>query len=829
MNTHQPPLFMPNYADIVRPEERDAMRTWLEQTLAAVRTTAVPPPQAAVRCIRQRGFDGVCYRGLARNGQPLRLKGTVYPAGIGMATGTALRVDLPSPGRRFTCRVGVQDGNAPATGTPARFQVESEDGRPLWSSRSLSAGDEPAAVDLALAGRRAIVLKADGPGLHANWVDARVELENGTVCILGEPRRQDACFDFTVDGKPCGELLHGWALAEETWPAERGIARRRITRTDPATGLELILELAVDEAFPAVEWTLRFRNTGAVDSPLIADVRSLEFIQPADLGYIYIDTTRGDPARWESYSPCRYAIGSQFFGQHEPTFDEYRFAPVGGHSTDGAWPYFRIEFSSTGGGVFAAVGWPGQWQAHASRDAETFRLTAGQELTRFRLRPGEEVCAPLSALLFWRGGDTMRAQNLWRRWMLARNLPRTDDQLPAPMLNATSAGFTYEMVGTDAAMQTRLLDLHETRRLPIDHWWMDAGWYRVEGGLDWPRTGTWEVDRERFPDGIRAISDHAHAQGIKTILWFEPERVAAGSWLAENKPEWILRLKAWEWQALDLGNPRARAWLVERINSLIESEGVDVYRQDFNFPPLDFWREHDAPERQGITEMQYVEGLLAFWDELRRRHPRLLIDECASGGRRNDLECMRRAVPLHRTDFNYADQAARQSMTHGLSAWLPFSGTNVLPLNKVDAYVFRSALAPSTTITFDVRRDDLDYDLLRRLMDERQRLTPYLYGDYYPLTPGGPSEADWIAWQFHRPDLGAGMVQVFRRADSPFETGRFRLHGLEPEAVYQITDLDRPDEHTTMTGRELMETGAAITMREQPQAVIMTYNTRSIL
>jgi len=81
------------------------MRAWLEQTLAAVRTTAVPAPQAALRCIRQRGFDGACYRGLVRNGQPLRLKGTVYPAGIGMATDMALRVELPSSGRRFTCRV----------------------------------------------------------------------------------------------------------------------------------------------------------------------------------------------------------------------------------------------------------------------------------------------------------------------------------------------------------------------------------------------------------------------------------------------------------------------------------------------------------------------------------------------------------------------------------------------------------------------------------------------------------------------------------------------------------------------------------------------------
>jgi len=563
--------------------------------------------------------------------------------------------------------------------------------------------------------------------------------------------------------------------------------------------------------------------TWVSDTPLIADVRSLEFIQPTDLGYIFIDTTRGDPARWESYSPCRYAIGSQFFGQHEAVFDEYHFAPVGGRSTDAAWPYFRVEFSSTGGGVFAAVGWPGQWQAHASRDTETFRLTAGQQLMRFRLRPGEEVRAPLSALLFWRGGDTMRAQNLWRRWMLARNLPRPGGELPTPMLNATSAGFAYEMTDTDAAMQKQLLDLYEQRRLPNTHWWMDAGWYRMEGGLGWPGTGTWEVDRKRFPDGIRAISDHAHSKGRKTILWFEPERVVAGSWLAGNKPEWLLRSNAWEWQALDLGNPEARAWLIEHTDRMIADEGIDVYRQDFNFPPLNFWREHDAPERQGITEMHYVAGLLAYWDELRRRHPELLIDECAAGGRRNDLECMRRAVPLHRTDYNYADQAAKQSMTRGLSAWLPFTGTNVLPFNKVDPYAFRSAWSLSTTITFDVRRDDLDYDLLRRLMDERQQLMPYLYGDYYPLTPGGPSEAEWIAWQLHRPDLGEGMLQVFRRTDSPFETGRFRLRGLEPEAVYEVVDLDQLAAPTVMGGRELMETGLTITMREIPQAMIVHY------
>jgi len=818
-------LAMTNYADIVLPGERAAAAAWFDQALAAIRTTTAPAPQATLRRLRQPGFDGAFLHGAALNGKPLSLKGIVYPSGLGMQTGTSLLVSLPTLGQRFRCQCGIQDSDAPANrgGAAAVFVIETEDGQELWRSRPVVGGDEPAAVDIDLAGRCAFVLKVDGPGLHANWVDLRAELADGTVCVIGEPRRQGACFDFLYDGKPCGELLHGWSLQEKTLPSEDGVERRRIERTDPATGLQVIVEIATYTAFPVVEWVLRFRNTGDKDTPIITDVRSLEFIHPADFGYIFIDTTHGDPAHWDSYSPCRYAIGSHFYGQHEAVFNEYRFAPVGGRSTDNAWPYYRVEFSSTGSGVIAAVGWPGQWQAHFSRDAETLRITAGQERTHFKLRPGEEVRAPLSVLMFWQGGDAIRAQNLWRRWMLAHNLPRPGGELPAPIMGGSSWMATDCMVNTDETQQRLLLDLHEQKKLPINHWWMDAGWYPLEGLPSWQSTGTWEVDRKRFPNGIRAISDQAHAKGVKTILWFEPERVVAGTWLAANKPEWLLRHKNWEWQFLNLGHPDARAWLTDHFDRMITAEGVDVYRQDFNTESLDFWRGNDAPDRQGITEMLYCEGLLAFWDELLRRHPNLLIDECAAGGRRNDLECMRRSVPLHRTDFDYANQAAKQSMTHGLSSWLPYSGTHVIPEKKVDTYVFRSSLAPSTNILFDLRRDDLDYDLLRRLMDERRELVPYFYGDYHPLTPGGPSETDWIAWQFHRPDLGGGIVQAFRRARCPYPTATLRLAALDPAADYQVTDLDRPTTPVTMSGRELMETGVTITMREMPQAVVLRY------
>ena len=74
--------------------------------------------------------------------------------------------------------------------------------------------------------------------------------------------------------------------------------------------------------------------------------------------------------------------------------------------------------------------------------------------------------------------------------------------------------------------------------LKLDYWWMDAGWYIQQQG--WPQVGTWEVDPKRFPRGLRPISDHAHAKGVKTLVWFEPERVMPGTWLYEHHPEWLL-------------------------------------------------------------------------------------------------------------------------------------------------------------------------------------------------------------------------------------------------------------------------------------------------
>jgi len=618
-------------------------------------------------------------------------------------------------------------------------------------------------------------------------------------------------FSFVYDGKLFSDVVHVWQGDR----ASRRLDDKRIqhifTYTDPQSGLTAKCEAIEYRDFPAVEWTVWARNNGSSDTPVLEDLQSLDMTFRCDgEGQFILHHYKGDYCAADSYEPYQLLLkpGSS-----------HSFVPVGGRPSNGAFPYYNVQMP--GGGLIVAVGWPGQWATQFSRDEHGRpRIRVGQELTHFVLHPGEQVRTPLIALLFWQGQDRARSQNLWRRWMIAHNMPRPSGELPPPIQAGNTSTQFHEMTRANEENQKLFIDRYKSEGIELDYWWMDAGWYPCDG--QWPKVGTWEPDKERFPRGLRAISDHAHEQGVKILVWFEPERVAPGTWLYKQHPEWLLKASGSDQKLLDLGNSEALNWLTNHIDALLSEQGVDLYRQDFNIDPLPYWRETDRQDRQGITENHYVTGYLAYWDELRRRHPDMLIDSCASGGRRNDLETLRRAVPLHKTDYNYADLPVKQAFHHTLASWIPYFGAPVAPKDDVDTYVFRSAVCLSTIIGYDVRRQDLDYDLLRRLTSEWRQVAPYFYGDYYPLTSYSRSNEVWMAWQFDRPDLGEGIVQVFRRDHSPYDSARFRLGGLQASAAYTITGVDN-ERRKQMTGRQLMEEGLQVILKTQPDSAIICY------
>ena len=153
-----------------------------------------------------------------------------------------------------------------------------------------------------------------------------------------------------------------------------------------------------------------------------------------------------------------------------------------------------------------------------------------------------------------------------------------------------------------------------------------------------------------------------------------------GTWLYNEHPEWILRAEE-EYDdgdfgtskncLLNLGDPDC--WIVVGyISTLLQLSGVDIYRQDFNFRPLRVLRAQDEFDRQGAAENLYVQGYLRYWDGLLQHCPGLWIDSCSSGGRRNDLETLRRSVPLHYTDYGYGNHPVKQAFQITMHSWMPY-------------------------------------------------------------------------------------------------------------------------------------------------------------
>ncbi len=826
-------LFMAVTAHAVtaQPDEFSLRSQWMNPLFG--RTEQVGRPHLEI--LYEDVSDGVS-RGRSWRGTPYQLGDKTYTNGLAFNSTKHLLVVLGQPAERFAAEVGLENNDDTQRGAAmgngsVTFHVL-VDGKETFTSPVLRLKDGAHPVNVPLNGARQFEIRVkdggDGRGWdQALWADAVVRLQDGTSVALqdlplGETAPKlsltEPPFSFIYDGKPSAELLKSWQTRHDTKKLDSQRTENTLVYTDPASGREVRCVLIEYHDFPTVEWTLYFKNIGSADTPIVEKIQALDVkLSRSSEGEFLLHHNIGSPATGSDYGPLETTLG-RGATKH--------LGGVGGRPTNADWSYFNLEWS--GKGIIVAVGWPGQWAAEFVRDnAMGLHLRAGQELTRFKLLPGEEVRSPLIVMQFWKG-DWITAQNIWRRWMMAHSMPKPDGQLPHPQLLASSSRQYDEMIKANETNQMMFIDRYLEEGIKLDYWWMDAGWYVHHGG-GWPRVGTWEVDASRFPHGLRAISDYAHSKGLKILVWFEPERVTADTWLSNNHPEWVLG--GAKGGLLNLGNDAARQWLTEHVDGLLNEQGIDLYRQDFNIDPLAYWRGADAPNRQGITEIKHVTGYLAYWDELRRRHPNMLIDSCASGGRRNDLETMRRAVPLWRSDYAF-EAIGHQCMMYGLSLWLPFHGTGTVCTRNapyygsghtpVEPYAFWSNAGQSTGFGLDVRLKDLDYAALRRLIDQWRQTAPNYYGDFYPLTPWTRDDTVWMAWQFDRPEMGEGMVQVFRRHNSFYESARFKLFGLDAEADYLVTNLDTAVQDCHR-GRVLLNDGLPVTIGAKPGVAILTY------
>jgi alpha-galactosidase len=654
-------------------------------------------------------------------------------------------------------------------------------------------------------------------------------------------------FSFVYDGKSSGELIKIWRQEVKEEQVDKTKHKRTLTLSDPDTGLEVRTEAIIYTDTPGVDWTIYFTNKGDRDTPVIEQVKAIDIDLAAELQTsVVLHGIKGCyPDSWLAFDTT---LGAG---------KEIAFTTVEGRTSYKDSPFFNVGVGD--GGMIVAFGWSGQWWSTVARDKETGTVSVrgGMEFMHLRLHPGETIRSPRIMVVHYKG-DEARSYNLFRHTMFAHIMPRAKGKLVTPPIVHTSTGLDECNLGTEADVLSHLDSLHG---LGFEFLWLDAFFMRdgFPNGIGNYGLPANEVMPEpaNFPRGLKPIADAVAQEGLKFLVWFEPERVAPGTLIAEKYPHYVISPDGNGGGLFNLGLPEAREYLTEVLDGAIKTWKLGCLRFDSNINPLPYWQHENAkdPERVGMAEIRCMEGLYRLWDDLLARNPGLFIDNCASGGMRIELETCSRAIPLWRTDctimplvcYRFDDAAlVNQVITSGLNRYMPFSTSGQMGATP---YLFRSGVNAGIVFCEDIRSVDyprenarkgrelagvpIKYlygetgyprELLKAGVAEIKRLRKYYFGDFYNVSAVTASPHDWCVNQYHLPKAGAGIIIAFRRHKSPY--GSFicdNLHAIDPEARYLVKRAHdyKPGRGVTMSGAALKQLKIEIT--ERPGSEIIEY------
>ena len=345
------------------------------------------------------------------------------------------------------------------------------------------------------------------------------------------------------------------------------------------------------------------------------------------------------PAEWtllhahggtsEHYSPPDAFTHHQRFAVHE----RFRLSShPSGRSSNQDLPLLLAHARGRDAGFFCGLEWSGRWQIDVTAESsDVTGLYLGVPVRGAVLAPGETLELPAVHLGTF-AGDLETGGNALRRHIHQDVMPSDDGR---PTLGRVSYDHWF---GIRNEFDVELLKAQADRaaELGVEVFVHDAAWF--EGGFP-NGVGNWgRVDARKHPNGLEELADYVRRRGMDFGLWFEIERAGAGTQAVTEHPDWFVTCE--DGIHLNLALPAAQDWAIETISHWIHRLDLRWSRWDYNINPGPCWRALDPTEK---IQFDYMRGLYRVLDTLRQRHPKWMIETCASGGRRIDLGTLRRA------------------------------------------------------------------------------------------------------------------------------------------------------------------------------------------
>lgn len=489
-------------------------------------------------------------------------------------------------------------------------------------------------------------------------------------------------------------------------------------------------------------------------------------------------------------------------------------------------PLIFIKNNISGKIFFSQIGWSGgcrftlDYNARENREDTylSFKAQVTSHNPMYVIAPKETFVSPQVhvGLVF---GDLDDAIN------------EMHDHIRKSVLNLPEADGKEALIGCgmgaehDMSVETSKASINQFKAMGGEVFIVDAGWECPPNEeTEWGNYNGINIpNSERYPDGITEIADYCHENGMKFGLWVDIESLGKFCKEYTEKPEWrgVDPLGRKTDKFLDFTVPEAAKWAEDELARIIESYKLDLLRVDYNTDFKDYFNIRDTGT--GIREcvsLRHFNNVYKMYENLKKRFPNVIFENCAGGGGRTDLG--------HMKAFNHTwvsdNQVAPKSViiTNGMTMALPpervdrlFAGMGCHTVGSFEWHLRNTMLSHMSLNIISptaVEVNEKKLAFVKHCTDiYKSFIRPFLYkSKVYHHTP--EEDNGVCILEIASPEKDKSAMGIFALSDIESDYTVVTPKGIDSGKKYKVT-LDNSGEAFEASGYELKNNGLKLQIK----------------
>ena len=577
-------------------------------------------------------------------------------------------------------------------------------------------------------------------------------------------------------------LLTGQSVGE----LERGGRALTLEFSGEDTGLGLSVQFDVYPGQPV----LRHQVTIVNQLGRAVQVKKVNF-----LAWEFAD----EGARYDAFAVHQWVVVPR-----EANFDpeEVRLVPGGAGmaistGSGGAYCAWLAWRDAQQRGLFAGLEFNGRAELSVRQGDDRLTLAAHVQTLDHPLKPGERMVLP-AALLGIFHGDWDEAGYRTQRYVEAAIAPALPDN-NFPYVAWDSWGY-LQAIDEDTLRQNAKI----AAELGMELFIVDLGWARI--------LGDWTPDLQKFPSGLRALSDYVHELGMKFGLHFAFSEADPQSAVLQNNADWTSS-ETYNFhggESICLGHRPAREWIIEQAVNLVRDYRVDWLLQDGQTLVKQCNKTTHTHHPGDSNWANSEEGLDIIVSEVRRRTG-VLWENCANGGSMMTFKMARNYVTSITNDAS-GSLGSRQGVYGATFPFPPRFADRYMPDDQIDEYTTRSFMFGGPWIFMNRLRDlaALDLAVAKREIAVYKAMRASIRDGRVSHLTARPANGRVDAIQSYHAGRDTAVAIVTREAA---RDDRYTLvwRGLVATQRYQVR-YETARTRLVLTGEQLMRVGIPVSL-----------------